>query len=203
MGAVGILGFASNVTQIDESMMMLVDSWQSIARPLTDFMFGWLFALLGVQMPVFAKDYLAVALVVCGALYRTDYVIHVDFYTSGSDPQKHAIGFSRSSGLFGRAASIYWKGLAKSFAASLLWPYVVLERIWTLNHEVRLSRTNSRSTLEDVSGGIEGRIHVTYSPRRSFAVAFEMAKLRRFVFAETFVYALILLAVNYWLLFDL
>ena len=180
MGALGIFGFAADVTQIDENMQVLVNAWRDVARPVADFLFGWNYRLFEMEMPSWVKDYLAAGLIVSGMSMR---------------------GFRA---MFRDATGLGALVMLPSAQVVLIVPFTLLGLlIWPLY--LVLFSYMGRKVMIDIQHHIERQKLDGAPPNRIAVSERELKGMRDFLFAfyETFVYALILLALNYWLLIDL
>ncbi len=71
LGAFGILSLASDIIEFEKHIGTVVAYWQTMTRAMMDFLFGWIFRLLGIEFPWWAKDYFTMCFVAAGMLART------------------------------------------------------------------------------------------------------------------------------------
>lgn len=79
LGAISVLSIVSNLVTLSDDIVVLLDAWREIVRPVAEFLFGWVAEIFGFDLPVLAKDYLVVGLVSFGASIRQSLAGFDDF----------------------------------------------------------------------------------------------------------------------------
>ena len=69
-GAVGLASLFRDIVAWKAFFVDLIDAWQKIARPISDFLFGWIFRLIDVPFPVLLQDYLMISIILTGGIVR-------------------------------------------------------------------------------------------------------------------------------------
>ncbi|MEL7464843.1 MAG: hypothetical protein AAFN79_12290 [Pseudomonadota bacterium] len=55
---------------LEENIYQTLEAWRAVTRPIWDFLFGWIFDLVGLRLPWWVKDYLTMGLIAGFALFR-------------------------------------------------------------------------------------------------------------------------------------
>ena len=71
MGAIGIFSFVSGLIELADGVQDWIDAWRAITRPIWNFLLGWFFEWSNWQFPWWLKDYLTCGLVNSGMVIRT------------------------------------------------------------------------------------------------------------------------------------
>ncbi len=71
LGAFGILSLMSDIVVFEIHIGAVVEAWQTVTRQMMDYLFGWIFRLLGLEFPWYVKDYFTMSFVAAGMLART------------------------------------------------------------------------------------------------------------------------------------
>lgn len=71
VGAFGLVAIIDGFINIPGYIGQWVDAWQTITRPVWEFLFGWIFEYFKITMPWWVKDYLTMGLIAAGMEVRS------------------------------------------------------------------------------------------------------------------------------------
>jgi hypothetical protein len=153
LGALGLISLVQDLLQWQEQIGLWIDAWQAVTRPIIQFLFGWIPALLKWPFPWWAQDYLTLSLISAGAFVRAAVVTNIDDFNRRLTDDKLSV----------------YIGLTLFYIfAIFIWPVAVVFKV--IPDLARSYKSN-----KEISGTL--------------------------VFLETFVWAALIIAINYALLF--
>lgn len=103
LAALGLLSLLSHIVALPQDLLILIEQFQAILRPATQFLFGWFLGLFATEIPTWLWDYFTMGLITAACSFR----VLVLLGTSGD--QKLTVGVGVLVGLI-------------LFVAWLLWP---------------------------------------------------------------------------------
>jgi hypothetical protein len=71
LGALGLLSLAEDLLQWQDQFQTWIDAWQAFSRPIAMFLFGWLANLSPWELPDWWMDYIAMGIIVSASSARS------------------------------------------------------------------------------------------------------------------------------------
>lgn len=109
LGAVGLVSMLKSVITLHEDVVFVVEAYQTVTRPIWDYLLGW----LGLDLSPFMKDYLTVSAIFAGAVSRI-------FVTDQKDESTDGLIWSHIIGFIG--GMIFWPFFFLLYTGHLLLP---------------------------------------------------------------------------------
>lgn len=72
LGVLGILSIVGTFITLEENIALTLEAWRSVTRPIWQFLIGWLFELIGLVLPWYAKDYFSLGAVTVAMHIRSN-----------------------------------------------------------------------------------------------------------------------------------
>jgi hypothetical protein len=80
LSAIGMLSLAEDLLQWQEQFQTWIDAWQAFSRPLALFLFGWLNNILPWALPYWWTEYVTMGMIICGILVRAWFFLFGESY---------------------------------------------------------------------------------------------------------------------------
>ncbi len=102
LGAIGLIGMLKSLVTLHEDVMFLVEAYQSVCRPVWDY----LFSFIGIELTPFLKDYLTLSAIFGGAMSRA-------FVDNEKEKDETAI-------------EVFWSIVIGFLGGMIVWPFMTL-----------------------------------------------------------------------------
>ncbi len=217
LGAIGLFSIVGQFMALEENIYLTLKAWRDVTRPVWGFAFGWFFELFGWSFSSFLKDYLSLGVLTSLAIVRAQYSglgllklslehesKHDGAQNTGNESLIHRL-IEKIPEYMSFLSMMLLVSVAAVIGMAPFWPIIVAgmflssEALYD-DDEVRESklwfehmgwRNATESSFEKV---LEEAVE-----RRDKAIK-RRKRLERGVFMESFVYAMILIAINYVLI---
>ncbi len=177
LGAVGLVSLASGAMQLEQNIADWLAVWKAITRPIWEFLFGWIFAWIGIEMPWWLKDYLSMGAIFSGMILRMRFFRWHLVNTGKMETLNiRVLSFEVSEAKKGQWARFYFGDLVLRMVFNFFF--------WPLEIAFRFMRFRRFYLDKTMSADVRSMILGSYQ-----------------IYFETFFFALIIIAINYALIF--
>jgi hypothetical protein len=182
LGAFGFLSFSRDVISWQQDLLTWLDAWRAFTHLVTDYLFGWIPPLINLPFPGWAHDYLALSVIIFGATTRSILFRYREF---SRNPER----YGRQDGLF--------SSLMRGLIGSLIWPIQFLFQLLSLYYFI-----TTKDNVEKIDyNSLPPPTNRLQLIQQQVDSSMWIRKNSTVMFFSSFVWAAIIIAINYTLLF--